>query len=197
MQPQAFTCSRCGAPLPPGSVQCPNCGLAFSAAVPSYPYAPRPQRKTPVGLIILLVAGVGCLPIIAILAAILFPVFAKSRDMARETSSASNLKLLGLALNQYSQDHHEKLPPLDSSAHFKDALKVYIRSSGSDADDVFSEPGGGPYQLNARESNMPMSAIEDPSTVEVARDPVAHSDGKVIVLFADGHIGKRDAYSAQ
>jgi prepilin-type N-terminal cleavage/methylation domain-containing protein/prepilin-type processing-associated H-X9-DG protein len=48
--------------------------------------------------------------IIAILAAILFPVFAKAREKARQTSCASNLKQLGLGLLQYAQDYDELLP---------------------------------------------------------------------------------------
>jgi len=48
--------------------------------------------------------------IIAILAAILFPVFAKAREKARQASCASNLKQLGIAYIQYSQDYDEKFP---------------------------------------------------------------------------------------
>ncbi len=48
--------------------------------------------------------------IIAILAAILFPVFAKAREKARQTSCLSNVKQLGLALLMYSQDYDEALP---------------------------------------------------------------------------------------
>jgi len=48
--------------------------------------------------------------IIAILAAILFPVFAKVREKARQTSCLSNEKQLGLAITQYVQDYDEKLP---------------------------------------------------------------------------------------
>lgn len=48
--------------------------------------------------------------IIAILAAILFPVFAKVREKARQTSCLSNEKQLGLAIVQYIQDYDEKLP---------------------------------------------------------------------------------------
>jgi prepilin-type N-terminal cleavage/methylation domain-containing protein/prepilin-type processing-associated H-X9-DG protein len=43
--------------------------------------------------------------IIAILAAILFPVFAKAREKARQTSCLSNLKQLGNAITMYSQDY--------------------------------------------------------------------------------------------
>src|SRR3954464_4564899 len=48
--------------------------------------------------------------IIPILAAILFPVFARARESARRASCQSNLKQLGLGLLQYSQDYDEKLP---------------------------------------------------------------------------------------
>ena len=49
--------------------------------------------------------------IIAILAAILFPVFARARENARRSSCQSNLKQLGLALLQYTQDYDEAFPP--------------------------------------------------------------------------------------
>jgi len=48
--------------------------------------------------------------IIAILAAILFPVFAKAREKARQSSCASNQKQIGLALLGYIQDYDEKFP---------------------------------------------------------------------------------------
>jgi len=48
--------------------------------------------------------------IIAILAAILFPVFAKAREKARQSSCQSNLKQIGLAIQQYAQDYDEKYP---------------------------------------------------------------------------------------
>jgi prepilin-type N-terminal cleavage/methylation domain-containing protein len=46
--------------------------------------------------------------IIAILAAILFPVFAQAREKARQTSCLSNTKQIGLAFAQYSQDYDER-----------------------------------------------------------------------------------------
>lgn len=48
--------------------------------------------------------------IIAILAAILFPVFAQAREKARSISCLSNTKQLGMALAMFSQDHDEYLP---------------------------------------------------------------------------------------
>ncbi|RYX84717.1 DUF1559 domain-containing protein [bacterium] len=48
--------------------------------------------------------------IIAILAAILFPVFARARENARRASCQSNLKQIGLGILQYSQDYDERLP---------------------------------------------------------------------------------------
>ena len=45
--------------------------------------------------------------IIAILAAILFPVFAKARENARKSSCQSNLKQIAMALLQYAQDYDE------------------------------------------------------------------------------------------
>jgi prepilin-type N-terminal cleavage/methylation domain-containing protein/prepilin-type processing-associated H-X9-DG protein len=48
--------------------------------------------------------------IIAILAAILFPVFGRAREQARKTACASNLKQIGLGFAQYSQDYDECNP---------------------------------------------------------------------------------------
>ena len=48
--------------------------------------------------------------IIALLAAILFPAFARVRDNARRSTCQSNLKQLGLAIHQYTQDYDEKMP---------------------------------------------------------------------------------------
>lgn len=64
------------------------------------------KRKQGFTLIELLVV----IAIIAILAAILFPVFARAREAARKTSCLSNLKQLGLAAQMYIQDFDEAFP---------------------------------------------------------------------------------------
>ena len=49
--------------------------------------------------------------IIAILAAILFPVFARAREAARRSSCITNVRQLGMATMQYVQDYDERFPP--------------------------------------------------------------------------------------
>jgi len=55
--------------------------------------------------------------VISILAAILFPVFARARDNARRTSCASNLKQIGLAALMYVQDYDETMLPWFPHTH--------------------------------------------------------------------------------
>ncbi|MCX6367078.1 MAG: DUF1559 domain-containing protein [Armatimonadetes bacterium] len=65
------------------------------------------SRKNAFTLIELLVV----IAIIAILAAILFPVFAQARAKARQTACLSNLKQIGTAVMMYVQDYDETYPP--------------------------------------------------------------------------------------
>src|SRR3954465_1382903 len=66
-----------------------------------------PAKRLGFTLIELLVV----IAIIAILAAILFPVFAKAREKARQISCVSNLKQMGLGIMQYVQDNDECMIP--------------------------------------------------------------------------------------
>ncbi len=49
--------------------------------------------------------------IIAILAAILFPVFSQAREKARQAACLNNMRQMGLAVAQYLQDYDERVPP--------------------------------------------------------------------------------------
>jgi prepilin-type N-terminal cleavage/methylation domain-containing protein/prepilin-type processing-associated H-X9-DG protein len=80
------------------------------------------SRKKGFTLIELLVV----IAIIAILAAILFPVFARARENARRASCQSNLKQMGLGLMQYTQDYDEKFPTTSITL----AGPTYVRWSG-------------------------------------------------------------------
>jgi prepilin-type N-terminal cleavage/methylation domain-containing protein len=52
--------------------------------------------------------------IIAILAAILFPVFGRARENARRSACISNLKQIGLAATQYTQDYDGNFPAVNA-----------------------------------------------------------------------------------
>jgi prepilin-type N-terminal cleavage/methylation domain-containing protein/prepilin-type processing-associated H-X9-DG protein len=68
--------------------------------------------------------------IIAILAAILFPVFARARENARKSSCMSNTKQISLAVLQYAQDNDERLPGYytTSSYIWYHRIEPYLKS---------------------------------------------------------------------
>ena len=69
--------------------------------------------------------------IIAILAAILFPVFGRARENARRSSCQSNLKQIGLAAAQYIQDYDERYMIQDEATDYLwfEPLQPYIKST--------------------------------------------------------------------
>jgi len=92
------------------------------------------SRKKGFTLIELLVV----IAIIAILAAILFPVFARARENARRASCQSNLKQIALGVFMYDQDYDEKLPLVNGDPNsatsgnpygWADALQPYLKST--------------------------------------------------------------------
>jgi len=101
--------------------------------------------------------------IIAILAAILFPAFARARENARRTSCQSNLKQIGLGLIQYIGDYDEVMIPGYSNnagdntdAKWPNLLYPYIKSEA-----VYDCPsiigGGNKFGYN-KPDNIPLGA---------------------------------------
>ncbi len=82
------------------------------------------NRKRAFTLIELLVV----IAIIAILAAILFPVFARARENARRSSCQSNFKQIGLGIAQYTQDYDERFPfnyGFGAGGMYSDSFDIY------------------------------------------------------------------------
>ncbi len=84
--------------------------------------------------------------IIAILAAILFPVFAKAREKARQTSCLSNVKQLALADLMYAGDYDERFTPtilLSNGCldHWTNRIQPYVKNDQI----VLCASGGGAY----------------------------------------------------
>ena len=90
----------------------------------------NPKRSSAFTLIELLVV----IAIIAILAAILFPVFARARENARRSSCSSNLKQIALGVIQYRQDYDEKFPSamtlgVTNSLGWANSIQPYLKST--------------------------------------------------------------------
>ena len=78
--------------------------------------------------------------IISILAAILFPVFAQAREKARQSACLSNMKQLGLGVQQYLQDYDEKLYFQQSISYSRSGVTVPSSVPGiSNITGVYSE----------------------------------------------------------
>ncbi len=89
----------------------------------SKPCSPRRRAFTLVELLVVIA-------IIAILAAILFPVFARARENARRASCLSNLKQLGTAVVMYTQDYDERMLCYVNSPsnYWPKAMEPYVKS---------------------------------------------------------------------
>ncbi len=147
--------------------------------------------------------------IIAILAAILFPVFGRAREQARKATCQSNLKQLGLAAFMYVQDWDEKwmLSSNWAGTGSSEALNGYIKNDGVwdcpslsgtssvQTDYAFNSNVAG--STNASFTNDPSAVIcmgdaaaDHRSTVQASSTGWAtttHSEG-INYLFCDGHV---------
>jgi prepilin-type N-terminal cleavage/methylation domain-containing protein len=88
-------------------------------------HSPRSRGFTLIELLVVIA-------IIAILAAILFPVFARAREQARKSACASNCRQIGLALMMYAQDYDETLVMRyygrNNELSWKDVMEPYLKN---------------------------------------------------------------------
>ena len=122
--------------------------------------------------------------IIALLAALLFPVFARVRENARRASCQSNLKQLALAFTQYTQDNDEALPPCDyegGGVSWRQLVNAYAKSTriyacpSNPYKDLTAAPDDGSYPISygANDTLLPVEGnntvglyqIENPSQI--------------------------------
>ncbi|MES2463955.1 MAG: prepilin-type N-terminal cleavage/methylation domain-containing protein [Armatimonadota bacterium] len=112
--------------------------------------------------------------IIAILAAILFPVFAQAREKARQTSCLSNERQVGLAFQQYLQDNDEAFPFNKDPLPWIDTVQPYIKNRGvyrcpSDQSENWEEPVSPSTTLRATSYTMNLFFVP---TVPTAANPI-------------------------
>lgn len=126
--------------------------------------------------------------IIAILASILFPVFARARENARRASCQSNLKQIALAQMQYSQDYDEHLVPsavYDNPKGLVYGTWMYVLQPYIKSTQIFTCPSvsyavysGTPnttqnntgYAYYSRLSGIALASIDSPSLVAMFAD---------------------------
>ena len=175
---------------------------------PNYDNYPPKKAGMPVWGWILIGCGVLPIPFIAILAAILFPVFAQAREKARQVSCLSNLKQQSLAVMMYSQDYDETLPPkelpwMDLTASYIKNDKVFQCPSAKTAGetDTFygytmnTAPMGKKLKTVAHPENIPLifDSLIAPSMRNTAgtasnRDFAYRHRGNANVAYLDGHV---------
>lgn len=97
--------------------------------------------------------------IIAILAAILFPVFAKAREKARQSSCLSNVRQINTAWLSYVQDYDERMPPssrlLASGSYWYPRVMPYMKNS-----QILQCPSRSPH-VNATPSGADHNYVAD------------------------------------
>ncbi|HEX8550734.1 MAG TPA: DUF1559 domain-containing protein [Abditibacteriaceae bacterium] len=144
--------------------------------------------------------------IIAILAAILFPVFARARENARRSSCQSNLKQIALGVAQYTQDSDEKYPGTpESGKTWVDQLQPYLKSkqifvcpSGTASNGWVSGTDRFHYGFNGLFVGASLSSVTSPAKVVMSADSGAfelglgadtnrHLEG-ANYNYADGHV---------
>ncbi len=147
--------------------------------------------------------------IIAILAAILFPVFAKAREKARQTTCLNNQRQIAIAISMYVQDNNETFFPDPVTQSWAMHLQPY---NGPSLYDCPTKTGKGSnarpeYGINARAFSLALGDLTDPSAAFLLSDmaitksetnyAISSSDAKeidprhnksVVLTAGDGHV---------
>ena len=127
----------------------------------------------------------GGLTTFGMVGAVLFPVFAKSREQARTTQSVNNLRQLALAVLMYTQDNNDKLPALKTPADMKKALGEYLGGT----EQMFTSPRTGElYEPNPFVSGKSIGVFDNPATMIVFYEKTPAGDGSRCTAFLDGHV---------
>jgi prepilin-type N-terminal cleavage/methylation domain-containing protein/prepilin-type processing-associated H-X9-DG protein len=151
--------------------------------------------------------------IIAILAAILFPVFGKAREKARQTQCLSNQKQIALAAQMWSQENEEKLPPastfwaaigvsgkvLTCSDAPKTAINAYLYSALLSAKSLGDIANASSEFLTLDGQHVASAATAGPPPIPQTYDNVCYTGDDVamrhdkgyIASFVDGHVEYR------
>lgn len=140
--------------------------------------------------------------IIAILAAILFPVFAKAREKARQTKCMNNQRQIAMGVQLYTQEHEEKLPAADSMWSSIDVPKKVTQCPSVGKNETVS------YVYDSYCAGKALGDVEGPESVFLTsdgkNDDVAsgeyvdvaynetdftfpHNNG-IIASYVDGHV---------
>jgi prepilin-type N-terminal cleavage/methylation domain-containing protein/prepilin-type processing-associated H-X9-DG protein len=126
--------------------------------------------------------------IIAILAAILFPVFARAREKARQTTCTSNQKQIAALVQMYCQDHEETLP---SSSNVWSVIKA---DPGVLVCPTAGKSVVNGYGYNASIAQDGIGTFDDPSSVVLTADAVnTYNDN---MLYGPDSISTRHSSSA-
>jgi prepilin-type N-terminal cleavage/methylation domain-containing protein/prepilin-type processing-associated H-X9-DG protein len=133
--------------------------------------------------------------IIAILAAILFPVFARAREKARQTTCSSNQRQISVSYQMYAQDHDSRFPAASEAwqAVALDPAILRCPTAGASITNA--------YGYNISMSGISQSSIDSPSDAVMTADSSAtdyilksssdiairHSN-QLIASYVDGHV---------
>ena len=133
--------------------------------------------------------------IIAILAAILFPVFSKAREKARQTACTSNLKQMVLALQIFTQENDEKLP-MANAAWSSLSLPAKVLRCPTKGNRTANA-----YVYNGFADGLTLGEITDHTQAAIFADGIganniallnsdleARHTGKLLVGYLDGHV---------